>query len=306
MSPEEALQATIAQIEKSFGAGSIVRLGDAPDKEIGYIPTGAATLDAAIGIGGIPKGRIIEIYGNEGSGKSTLTLHLIANEQRAGGTCGIIDAEHSFDAEYARSIGVDVDNILVAQPNTGEEGLEIVDILIRSGQVSLIVVDSVAALVPKKELEGEIGDSFVGLQARMMSQALRKITGIAAKTDTAIVFINQIREKIGVMFGSPETTPGGRALKFFSSVRLEMRRMETLQDGTGIRVKTKVVKNKVGSPFTTAEFNIVFGKGINKTEAMVTQMILDGRVNKKGAWLEYDGQRFHGQKALEEFIEKEL
>lgn len=303
MSPEEALQATIAQIEKSFGAGSIVRLGDQPEQKVRAISTGAATLDAAIGIGGIPVGRIIEVYGNEGSGKSTLSLHLVANEQSHGGTVALIDAEHSFDPDYARELGVRTDNLLVSQPDTGEQGLEIVDMLIRSGQVSLIIVDSVAALVPKKELEGEIGDSFVGLQARMMSQALRKITGIAAKTDCAVVFINQIREKIGVMFGSPETTPGGRALKFFSSVRIELRRIETLQDGTGIRVKAKVVKNKVGSPFTAAEFNIVFGEGINKTEAMVTQMILNGEVKKTGAWFVYNDQKFHGQKALEEYLE---
>lgn len=290
----KTLTATLAQIDKNFGKGSVMRLGDKPPVQIDVIPTGAITLDICLGIGGIPRGRIIEIYGPESSGKTTLAMTICAQAQKKGGIAAIVDAEHALDPVYAKALGVNTDDLLVAQPDTGEQALEITEHLVRSAAVDVIVIDSVAALVPKAEIDGEMGDSLPGLQARLMSQALRKLTAIAAKTNTTIIFINQIRYKIGVMFGSPETTSGGNALKFYSSVRMDIRRIETLKkdgEGYGNRVKVKVVKNKVAPPFRIAEFDIIFGQGINTHGAIFDSAVDMDIVKKAGAWYSYNGEK---------------
>jgi recombination protein RecA len=292
---KKALSLAIAQIEKSCGKGSIMRLGpDAPRVRVESISTGAINLDAAIGVGGIPRGRVTEVYGPESSGKTTLCLHVVANAQRAGGVAAYIDAEHALDTEYAKKLGVDVENLLISQPDTGEQGLEICEILVRSGAVDVVVIDSVAALVPKAEIEGEMGDSHVGLQARLMSQALRKLTGAIARSKTAVVFINQLREKIGVMFGNPETTTGGKALKFYASVRLDIRRIGPVkekEDVIGSHVRVKVVKNKVAPPFKQAEFDIMYAEGISHTSLLVDIGAESGIIEKSGAWYSYGAQR---------------
>jgi recombination protein RecA len=291
----KALNLAIAQIEKQLGKGSIMRMGtESPRVKVAAIPTGAINLDAAIGIGGIPRGRITEIYGPESSGKTTLCLHLVANVQRAGGVGAYVDAEHALDVEYARKLGVDVENLLVSQPDTGEQALEIVEILVRSGAVDLVVVDSVAALVPKAEIEGEMGDSHMGLQARLMSQALRKLAGAISRSNSAVVFINQLREKIGVMFGNPETTTGGKALKFYASVRLDIRRVGPVKEREqviGNRVRVKVVKNKVAPPFKQAEFDVMFDEGISHAALVVDLAAEAGIIQKSGAWYSYGDQR---------------
>src|ERR1700712_803122 len=291
---DKALDMALAQIDKQFGKGSVMRLGDSPEVAMKVIPTGSIALDIALGIGGLPRGRIVEIYGPESSGKTTVALHAVANAQAAGGTAAFIDAEHALDPDYARALGVDTDNLLVSQPDTGEQALEIMDMLIRSGALDIIVVDSVAALVPRAEIEGEMGDSHVGLQARLMSQALRKITGALNNTGTTAIFINQLREKIGVMFGSPETTTGGKALKFYASVRLDVRRIETLKDGTdavGNRTRVKVVKNKVSPPFKQAEFDIIYGQGISREGGLIDMGVEHSLVRKSGAWYTYEGDQ---------------
>jgi len=291
----KALNLAITQIEKQLGKGSIMRMGaDSPRVRIQAIPTGAINLDAAIGIGGIPRGRITEIYGPESSGKTTLTLHLAANVQRAGGVAAYVDAEHALDVDYARKLGVDVENLLVSQPDTGEQALEIVEILVRSGAVDLVVIDSVAALVPKAEIEGEMGDSHMGLQARLMSQALRKLAGAIARSNCSVVFINQLREKIGVMFGNPETTTGGKALKFYASLRLDIRRIGPVKEREvviGNHVRVKVVKNKVAPPFKQAEFDVMFDEGISHTSLVVDIAAEAGIIQKSGAWYSYGDQR---------------
>jgi recombination protein RecA len=291
---DKALANALAQIEKNHGKGSVMRLGDDIRPPIQVIPTGSIALDVALGIGGLPRGRVVEIYGPESSGKTSLALHAVASAQAAGGIAGFIDAEHALDPEYAKRLGVDTDNLLVSQPDTGEQALEIADMLIRSGALDIIVIDSVAALVPRAEIEGEMGDSHVGLQARLMSQALRKITGALSQSGTTAIFINQLREKIGVMFGSPETTTGGKALKFYASVRLDVRRIETLKDGTdpvGSRVKVKVVKNKVSPPFRIAEFDMLFGQGISREGGLIDMGVEHGLIRKAGAWYTYDGEQ---------------
>src|SRR5215210_4530926 len=291
---EKALETALAQIDKQYGKGSVMRLGDEVRAPIEIIPTGSIALDVALGIGGLPRGRVVEIYGPESSGKTTVALHAIANAQANGGICAFIDAEHALDPEYAKALGVDTDALLVSQPDSGEQALEIADMLIRSGALSLIVIDSVAALVPRAEIEGEMGDSHVGLQARLMSQALRKMTGALNNSNTTAIFINQLREKIGVMFGSPETTTGGRALKFYSSVRLDVRRIETLKDGTdmvGNRTRVKVVKNKVAPPFKQVEFDIMYGKGISREGSLVDVGVEQGFIRKSGAWYTYEGDQ---------------
>ncbi|HEY7146334.1 MAG TPA: recombinase RecA [Streptosporangiaceae bacterium] len=291
---EKSLETALAQIERQFGRGSIMRLGDDTRAPVEVIPTGSIALDAALGVGGLPRGRIIEIYGPESSGKTSLALHAVANAQKAGGIAAFIDAEHALDPDYAKKLGVDTDALLVSQPDTGEQALEIADMLVRSGALEIIVIDSVAALVPRAEIEGEMGDSHVGLQARLMSQALRKITGALNSAGTTAIFINQLREKVGVMFGSPETTTGGRALKFYASVRLDIRRIETLKDGTdavGNRTRVKVVKNKVAPPFKQAEFDILYGHGISREGGLIDMGVEHGFVRKAGAWYTYEGDQ---------------
>jgi len=305
---EKALDSALAHIERQFGKGSIMRLGSDERAPVEVIPTGSIALDAALGIGGLPRGRIIEIYGPESSGKTTLTLHAIANVQRAGGIAAFIDAEHALDPEYAKKLGVDIDQLLVSQPDTGEQALEIADMLIRSGAIDLVVIDSVAALVPEAEIKGEMGDSHVGLQARLMSQALRKLTGGLNQTKTTAIFINQLREKIGVFFGSPETTAGGKALKFYASVRLDIRRIETLKDGAeavGNRTRVKVVKNKMAPPFKQAEFDILYGVGISREGSLIDYGVEHGIVKKSGSWYTYDGDQLgQGKENARNFLIK--
>ncbi|HVM52272.1 MAG TPA: recombinase RecA [Acidimicrobiales bacterium] len=294
MDREKALDMALSQVRKSHGEGSIMKMGDKTTMQVETVPTGALALDLALGVGGLPRGRVVEIFGPESSGKSTLAMHVVAEAQRNGGICAYIDAEHAMDPVYAKAIGVDIDELLISQPDTGEQALEIADTLIRSGALDVVVIDSVAALTPRAEIEGEMGDSHVGLQARLMSQALRKLTANLNKSKTICIFINQLREKIGVMFGSPETTPGGRALKFYSSVRLDIRRIEAIKDGVevvGNRTRVKVVKNKVASPFKQAEFDIMYGKGVSREGSIIDIGVELGIVNKSGAWYTYEGEQ---------------
>jgi recombination protein RecA len=303
---EKALEMALGQIDKQFGKGSIMKLGERGHVGIEAIPTGALALDLALGIGGLPRGRIVEIFGPESSGKSTLATHVVAEAQRNGGVCAYIDAEHAMDPVYAAAIGVNVDELLISQPDTGEQALEIADMLIRSGALDVLVIDSVAALVPRAEIEGEMGDTHMGLQARLMSQALRKLTGNLNKSRTIAVFINQLREKIGVMFGSPETTPGGRALKFYSSVRLYIRRIESIKDGpevVGNRVRVKVVKNKTAPPFKQAEFDIMYGQGISREGSLLDVGVEMGIIKKSGAWFTYEGEQLgQGRENVKKFL----
>ena len=303
---EKALEAALAQIDKQFGKGSVMRLGDDTRAPIATIPTGSVALDIALGIGGLPRGRVVEIYGPESSGKTTVALHAVASAQKLGGIAAFIDAEHALDPEYAKKLGVDTDALLVSQPDTGEQALEIMDMLVGSGSIDIIVIDSVAALVPRAEIEGEMGDSHVGLQARLMSQALRKITGRLSQTRTTAIFINQLREKIGVMFGSPETTTGGKALKFYASVRIDVRRIETLKEGTdpvGNRTRAKIVKNKMAPPFKQAEFDIIYGLGISREGSLIDIGVEQGFVKKSGAWFTYDGDQLgQGKENARKFL----
>jgi len=306
MERDKALDMALGQIEKQFGKGSVMRMGENLNLEIETISTGALALDLALGIGGLPRGRIVEIYGPESSGKSTLAMHVVAEAQRNGGICAYIDAEHAMDPVYAGAIGVNVDDLLISQPDTGEQALEIADMLIRSGALDVLVIDSVAALTPRAEIEGEMGDSHPGLQARLMSQALRKITGTLSKSNTIAVFINQLREKIGVMYGSPEVTSGGRALKFYSSVRLDIRRIEQIKDGAevvGSRTRVKVVKNKVSSPFKQAEFDIMYGRGISREGSLLDVGVELGLIKKSGAWFTYEGEQLgQGRENAKQFL----
>ena len=306
MERDKALDVALGQIEKQFGKGSVMRMGENLNMGIESISTGAMALDLALGIGGLPRGRIVEIYGPESSGKSTLAMHVVAEAQRNGGICAYIDAEHAMDPVYASAIGVNIDDLLISQPDTGEQALEIADMLIRSGALDVLVIDSVAALTPRAEIEGEMGDSHVGLQARLMSQALRKLTGTLSKSNTIAIFINQLREKIGVMYGSPEVTPGGRALKFYSSVRLDIRRIEPIKDGAevvGSRTRVKVVKNKVGSPFKQAEFDIMYGTGISREGSILDVGVDLGIIKKSGAWFTYEGEQLgQGRENAKQFL----
>jgi recombination protein RecA len=307
MEREKALEVALGQIERQFGKGSIMRLGEASSRmQVETIPSGSLALDIALGVGGLPRGRVIEIYGHESSGKTTLAQHAMASAQRLGGVAAMIDAEHALDPGYAQRLGVDVDNLLISQPDTGEQALEIAEALVRSGAVDVVVVDSVAALVPRAEIEGEMGDAHVGLQARLMSQALRKLVGAVSKSKTCLIFTNQIREKVGVMFGNPETTPGGRALKFYASVRIEVRRIETLKQGqetTGIRVRAKVVKNKVAPPFRQAEFDILYGSGISREGDLLDIGSELGIVTRTGTWYSYGSERLgQGRENAREFL----
>jgi recombination protein RecA len=308
MDKTKAIGAAVSHIEKQFGKGSIMRMGDEPPRKVDVISTGALALDLALGVGGVPKGRIIEIYGPESSGKTTLSLHIIAEAQKAGGLAAFIDAEHALDPTYAEAIGVDLENLYFSQPDNGEQALEIADTLIRSGALDLVVIDSVAALVPRAEIEGEMGDSHVGLQARLMSQALRKLSGSLSRSGTTAIFINQLREKIGVMFGSPETTPGGRALKFYSSVRLDIRRIGALKAGNdtvGNQTKVKVVKNKVAPPFKVVEFDIMYGEGISREGSLLDIGIAEGVVQKSGAWFAYGDERLgQGRENAKQFLKE--
>ncbi|MCR4514542.1 recombinase RecA [Aeromicrobium sp. 50.2.37] len=303
---EKAIDNAIAQIDRNYGKGAVMRLGERGRVPINIIPTGATALDIALGIGGLPRGRIVEIYGPESSGKTTVALHAVANAQKAGGVAAFIDAEHALDPDYARKLGVDTDALLISQPDSGEQALEIADMLIRSGAIDIIVIDSVAALVPRAEIDGEMGDSHVGLQARLMSQALRKMTGAIHGSGTTAIFINQLREKIGVMFGSPETTTGGKALKFYASVRLDVRRIETLKDGTdmvGNRTRVKVVKNKLAPPFKQAEFDIMYGQGISREGSLIDVGVETGMVRKAGAWYTYEGDQLgQGKENARQFL----
>ena len=304
---KKVLDVALSQIEKNFGKGSIMKLGEVAKVSVDAIPTGALSLDIALGIGGVPRGRVVEIFGPESSGKTTVALHMIAEAQKMGGIAAFIDAEHALDPVYARNLGVDVDNLIVSQPDTGEQALEITEQLVRSGAIDIIVIDSVAALVPKAEIDGEMGDAHVGLQARLMSQALRKLTGVLAKSKTVAIFINQLREKVGIMFGNPETTPGGRALKFYSSVRLDVRKQEAIKingENMGNRTKVKVVKNKVAPPFREAEFDIVYGKGISTSGCILDLAVNLNIVIKSGAWFSYNGEKIgQGREAAKQYLE---
>lgn len=304
---QKALDQAFKNIEKKYGKGAIMKMGEAPKVSIEAIPTGAINLDVALGIGGLPRGRVVEIFGPESSGKTTLALHIVAEDQKLGHTAAFIDAEHALDAEYARNLGVDIDNLILSQPDTGEQGLDIAESLVRSGAVDLIIIDSVAALVPRAEIEGEMGDSHVGLQARLMSQALRRLTGVISKSNTTVVFINQLREKVGVMFGSPETTPGGRALKFYSSVRLDIRRIKTItqgEDSIGSRTRVKIVKNKVAPPFKVVEFDIMYGKGISKSGTLLDTAVDEDIVEKAGSWFSYKGEKLgQGRENVKQYLE---
>ena len=304
--PDRSFEVALGQIDRQFGKGSVMRLGDDNRPPVAVIPTGSIALDVALGVGGLPRGRIIEVYGPESSGKTTVALHAVAGAQRAGGIAAFIDAEHALDPEYAKKLGVDTDALLVSQPDTGEQALEIADMLIRSGALDIVVVDSVAALVPKAEIEGEMGDSHVGLQARLMSQALRKLTGALSASGTTAIFINQLREKIGVFFGSPETTTGGKALKFYSSVRIDVRRIETLKDGAdavGNRTRARVVKNKMAPPFKQAEFDIVYGEGISREGGLIDMGVEHGIVRKSGSWYTYEGDQLgQGKENVRNFL----
>ena len=303
---QKALDMALAQIERQFGEGAVMKMGERGQMKVEAVSSGSLAIDVALGIGGLPRGRVVEVYGPEASGKSTLAMHVVAEAQRTGGICAYVDAEHAMDPDYAKNIGVDVDELLISQPDTGEQALEITDMLIRSGAIDVVVIDSVAALTPRAEIEGEMGDTHVGLQARLMSQALRKLTANLSKTKTIVIFINQLREKIGVMFGSPETTPGGRALKFYSSIRIDIRRIEAIKsDGevTGSRTRIKVVKNKVAPPFRQAEFDIMYGKGISREGSLIDVGVEQGIVKKSGAWYTYEGEQLgQGRENAKQFL----